>query len=103
MLEFLFVVMAQAAAGAPATTPPPPASPPAVEAPAQPSTEAAAEAPQPDVRDIVRCRRVAYTGSRLGSRRCTTLREDDAQRQNAREETEGLQRTGAAAWSAPTN
>jgi hypothetical protein len=94
MLEFLFVLMVQAAAGAPApqTSPPPPAaSEQAVDA--QPE---ASEAPQTDIRDIVRCRRVQTTGSRLGGRRCTSLRQDEEQRRNAREQTEKFQDMGRA-------
>jgi hypothetical protein len=93
MLEFLFVVMAQAAAGAPAEAAPAPSA--AVEGTVAAEPAGAAVAPaETDIREIVRCRRIVATGSRLGARRCTTLRQDEEQRENTRQELERLQDSG---------
>jgi hypothetical protein len=100
MLEFLFVLMSQAAAGAPATPPAAPTPPAAAQqsVPAGPAAAATPAQATTDVGDIVRCRRVESTGSRLGGRRCTSLRQDQQQRDLARDTTQTLQDMGHHAW-----
>jgi hypothetical protein len=92
MLEFLFVLMSQAAAGAPAASPPP-ASPAAVTQPAG-APAAQSQRPATDIRDVVRCRRIITTGSRIAGTRCTSLRTDAEQRENARVQTDAIQDMG---------
>ena len=97
MIQFLFLVMAEAAIGEPAPAQTPPATEATSPAPAASdatASTAAAPAPAaaPQAQDRVRCRMVPVLGSRLGQRRCTTLRQDEAQATDAKREMDDLQR-----------
>lgn len=85
MLELIFIGLVQAAAGDPA-------------APAEPAQvqEEQVEAPV-DPRDVVRCRTVRPAGARVGGERlCTTPRQDEEVRQQAREMRNRIQTATSA-------
>jgi hypothetical protein len=87
MPELLLALLLQAAATAPA---PPPAAPSTIAAPAAAEAPAAATQRDPDVGEIVRCRRISTIGTRIQGIRCTSLRHDREQRANARQQTERM-------------
>lgn len=86
MFTAVFIALFQATAG-PAATPAAPETPAAVEAPAQPE---AAQAQDP--RHQRRCRIMTYSGSRLGTRVCSTPAEDEMMQREAQDTLHKLQR-----------
>ncbi|MBL8552062.1 MAG: hypothetical protein JNJ73_18895 [Hyphomonadaceae bacterium] len=91
MLEVVVLTLLQAAAG-------PPADAPAPETPAAESTTSATETTEATERrnegwrDQVRCRNRTSVGSRLGSRVCSTRRQDEKAAENARSAVDSVQR-----------
>jgi hypothetical protein len=90
MLDLVVVTLLQAVAGAPADAPSVTA-PTAAEA-SQTSESAQNEASQTDARERVRCRTRANVGSRLGTRVCSTRRQDQDATNNARSAIDSIQR-----------
>ena len=87
MLGFLYVLMVQAAAGAPREAPPAPTP---IEQPA-PSVAPAEVTVSRSEQEVVRCRAVRLTGSRLPEKRCSTARLDRETRDAANRLTRDMQ------------
>ena len=90
MIDLLFVVMFQAAAGAPQTTAP---TTPAGQTTASSDTGQTNQQSTSQQQDIgLRCQRQTTTGSIIGHRRCSTREQRREQEENAARDAEHLQR-----------